>query len=63
MDVDGVTSKEHLWRFFSASKLSPMVWLKGYVQGARSPNPYNLMVGLSMLSLKYLFVQGQAKMN
>jgi len=42
MDVDGVTSKEHLWRFFSASKLSPMVWLKGYVQGARSPNPYNL---------------------
>ncbi len=34
--------KSILWRFFSASKLSPVVCFKGYVQGVRSPNPYNL---------------------
>ncbi len=61
MDVDGVTSKEHLWRFFSASKLSPVVWLKGYVQGARSPNPYNLWQASLCFHLNTCLYKGKLK--
>ncbi len=63
MDVDGVTSKEHFMEVFFCIQVVTSDMRKRICSGCEKPQSLQSLVGLSMLSLKYLFVQGQAKMN
>jgi len=63
MDVNGVTSKEDFMEVFFCIQVVTSGMLKRICSGCGKPQSLQCTVGLSMLSLRYLFVQGQAKMN